>query len=140
MTEDERRDWLAGLRPGDRVSIKPFGNDDYRQGATLGRRQPPYDWRPDEPRWDLALDFLEQWPDDNLWMCRPESELEPLPFPGMEGVAYVGPTGEERRRRDQQLLRKARRLTPSGTASSARTPGGRALPRTSGGRRSPGRP
>jgi hypothetical protein len=133
MTDDERRGWLAGLRPGDRIAIRPYGQEDYRQGGTLGRRHRPYDWRPDEPFWDVAPDPGEHLP-DILEMHVWESELEPLPYPGMTGLAYVGPPPEEWRRRARQRLKAARRLTPTGTASSARTPGDPAPRRTSRGR------
>ena len=91
MTDDERRQWLASLRPGGRVAVRPYGQERYRHGCTLISRWPPFDWRPGEPYWDIAPDYVDDDVDDIESMLWPESELEPLPYPGMTGVVFVGP-------------------------------------------------
>jgi hypothetical protein len=95
MTDDERRKWLAGLRPFDRAAIKKW-SDRYRHGCTLLERYKPYPKRPDGRSWVILLDAIEY--EEERYTTVYESELEPLPFPDMKGDLLVGPPLREPRR------------------------------------------
>jgi hypothetical protein len=57
----------------------------------------PYDWAPDTVRWVVSADAYEGVEEERYIVT--ESRLVPLPYPGMTGVAYVGPPAKPKRRR-----------------------------------------
>ncbi|HYW24308.1 MAG TPA: hypothetical protein VE953_09080 [Terriglobales bacterium] len=97
MTDDERRRWLAGLRPGDRVAFTR-GPLSIRGCELLVREKRPYPFAPDDPLWTVGADAdAEDGIEEQLTLIQ-ESRLVPLPYPGMTGTAYVGPSMAPRRR------------------------------------------
>jgi hypothetical protein len=105
MTDDERRKWLAGLRPYDRVAV-PSATGRYLRGCTLLQRREPWAWRPDDPIWDVTLDATDF--EEERYHFLYESRLQPPPYPGMTGNIIVGPDREpEPRRRGPKPRAKA---------------------------------
>jgi hypothetical protein len=88
MTDDERREWLAGLRPYDRAAV-PSATGRYLRGCTLLECREPWDWRPDDPIWDVTLDATDF--EEERYHFLGESRLQPLPYPGMTGNVIVEP-------------------------------------------------
>jgi hypothetical protein len=97
MTDDERREWLAGLRPGDRVAYTR-GPLSIRGCELLVREKRPYPFAPDDPLWTVCADADAEDGFEAQMQLVGESQLVPLPHPGMTGTAYVGPSAPPRRR------------------------------------------
>jgi hypothetical protein len=98
MTGDERREWLAGLRPGDRVAFT-WGLFSVRGCYLMARMKRPYPFAPDDPLWDVSADAdVEIGVEEQVRLVR-ESRLVPLPFPGMTGFASVAAPPAPKRRR-----------------------------------------
>jgi hypothetical protein len=104
MTDDERRAWLAGLRPYDRAAIRSASGR-YLRGCSVLQRRKPWDWRPEDPIWELTLDATSFDEERYFWVY--ESELQPPPYPGMTGNIIVGPDPVPRRRRPRPKPRAA---------------------------------
>ena len=94
MTEDERREWLAGLRPGGRVAF--WWAIGTLCGCTLGERrgypEPGRGW------WGVLEDPIEPCGEQE-WSTKFESgDLFPLPYPGTVGLFRSDPPRPARRR------------------------------------------
>jgi len=74
------------------------------EGCTLHERREPYHWAPDTWRWLVTVDAHDV---EERTLQVEESRLIPLPYPGMTGVAYVGPPKRVRRRRTTSNARTA---------------------------------
>ena len=81
MTDDERREWLASLRPGDRVAFD--SSMGWLRGCWLEHRLSWYGSRPDEGGWQVCPDSIEH---DEPSIHVGESALRPLPYPEWAGI------------------------------------------------------
>jgi hypothetical protein len=104
MTDEERRDWLARLRPYDRAGFTTVGSH-YLHACTLLERQEPYDWAPGEWRWLVDADAHEYY--DGLRQQVDESCLFPLPDPSTTGLVDLNPPRRARRRRTTSRAKAA---------------------------------
>jgi len=104
MTDEERRDWLARLRPYDRVAYTVVGSH-YLHACTLLERREPYDWAPGKWRWLVDRDAYSYF--EELRLQVDESCLVPLPDPGTTGLVDIGSPEPARPRRRRPKARTA---------------------------------
>jgi hypothetical protein len=89
MTDDERREWLANLRPGDRVAFDlRLG---WLRGCILERRLEACTDRPEDRRWLAWPDSIEDdEPAIRVW----EASMRPLPYSEWAGILIDLPKPE----------------------------------------------
>jgi len=97
MTDDERREWLASLRPGDRVAFDVGLG--WLRGCTLHDPLPWCTGDPENHAWFVYADSID--PDEPPSVV-PESAMQPLPYPEWAGILIERPEPEPRRVRRQR--------------------------------------
>jgi hypothetical protein len=102
MTDDERREWLASLRFGDRVAFD-LGLG-WLRGCTLHSRTPGYSVCPENHTWFVYADSIE--PDEPPSVVH-EAAMQPLPYPEWAGILIEVPKPEPPRRRRPRARAKA---------------------------------